>query len=38
MFSFHVGSGCCDAKAFSQAVAVAKGVFDMAVSVQFIVN
>jgi ornithine decarboxylase len=33
--SFHVGSGCCDAKAFSKAVAVAKTVFDVAVDAGF---
>jgi diaminopimelate decarboxylase len=38
VISFHVGSGCCDAKAFSKAVAVAKTVFDVAVSVSFIMD
>ena len=33
--SFHVGSGCYDATAFSQAVAVARSVFDQATDIGY---
>ncbi|XP_062506436.1 ornithine decarboxylase-like [Corticium candelabrum] len=33
--SFHVGSGCCDVNAFSQAVQIARNVFDDAIAAGF---
>ncbi|XP_062506747.1 ornithine decarboxylase-like [Corticium candelabrum] len=33
--SFHVGSGCCDANAFSQAVQIARNIFDDAIAAGF---
>ena len=35
VYSFHVGSGCYDATAFSQAVAVARSVFDQATDIGY---
>ena len=35
VFSFHVGSGCYDASAFSAAVVVARSVFDVATEIGF---
>lgn len=34
--SFHVGSGCTDPKAYTQAIADARCVFDIGVSLKFV--
>lgn len=38
MYSFHVGSGCYDAVAYSAAVRLARAVFDMAENAGFHFN